>query len=139
MSEPMMTAPTEFGQSVPPPLAAAPAPALKPAPAPVDLDDVVTDLSAFREQALEGLGSPGVRFQPGGPGTEVFTVPHPLLLTDAQNDQIAKPLSFVEIAKVLLNRPDDSQVYARFVAVGGRSGDVMMAWRRLSAGLDIPK
>ncbi|MEV6449648.1 hypothetical protein [Amycolatopsis sp. NPDC051716] len=134
MSEPMMTSVTEFGQSVPPPLAAAPAP--KPAPAPVDYGDAITDLTAFREQALEGLGSAGVRFALGG---EVFTVPHPLLLTDEQNEQIAKPLGFVEIAKVLLNTPEDPHVYERFHAAGGRAGDVMMAWRRLSAGLGVPK
>ncbi|WP_063039725.1 hypothetical protein [Nocardia pseudovaccinii] len=137
MSEPVIPA-SAFGAVPPPALTPVPSPAPAPA-AEVDLGDVITDMSAFREQALEGLGVAGARFRPGPVGTEVFTVPHPLLLSDEQNEQIAKPLSFVEIAKVLLNTPDDPHVYDRFSAAGGRSGDVMMAWRRLSAGLDIPK
>lgn len=115
-----------------------------PIPAPqevleVDLGDVITDMAAFRAQGLEGLGSPGIRLQPGGPGTEIFTVPHPLLLDDDQNDALATRSSLPDIAKVLLNTADDPGVFARFRAAGGRSGDVMIAWRRLGEGLDLPK
>lgn len=131
-----MTEPVHLMTGIAP---AAPIPAPTAAPEPIDVGDVITNMAAFREQAIEGLGAPGVRFQPGGPGTEVFTVPNMLLLTDAQNQEIAKPLNFVEIANVLLNTPDDDQVYARFAAAGGRAGDVMMAWRRMQSGLDIPK
>ncbi|GAB3211352.1 hypothetical protein [Nocardia tengchongensis] len=101
--------------------------------------DVITDLADFRAQAIEGMGGEGISFQPGGPGTEVFTVPHPLLLEDEQHDALSEVLSTPAIARVLLNTPQDSEVYNRFRAAGGRSGDVMIAWRRLGEGAGAPK
>ncbi|KZM70756.1 hypothetical protein [Nocardia terpenica] len=104
------------------------------------LGETVTDLAAFRAQGLESLGvARGISFQPGGPGTEVFTVPHALLLSDDKNTELAKPLDFVEIAKTILNTDTDPDAYYRFRAAGGQAGDVMIAWRHLSLGLDVPK
>ncbi|MFD9615167.1 hypothetical protein ACFWWS_38005, partial [Streptomyces sp. NPDC059083] len=73
------------------------------------------------------------------PGTEVFSVPHPLLLLDVLNDALCEVLSTPKIARVLLNTPQDQQVYDRFHAAGGRAGDVMIAWRRLGEGVGAPK
>lgn len=124
-------------QPVPAPLGA---PAATPQPEPIDVGEVIADLEKFRSQALEGLGATSAFvFQPGGPRTEVFRVRHPLLLSDEQNNQLAKPMSFVEIAKLLLDTADDPEVYNRFKAAGGQAGDIMIAWRSLSAGLDVPK
>ncbi|MFD9614884.1 hypothetical protein ACFWWS_36520, partial [Streptomyces sp. NPDC059083] len=61
--------------------------------------DVITDLEDFRAQAIEAMGGKGISFQPGGPGTEVFTVPHPLLLEDEQNDALSEVLSTTKIAR----------------------------------------
>ncbi|MFE3229342.1 hypothetical protein [Nocardia sp. NPDC059228] len=101
--------------------------------------DVITDLAAFREQGIEGMGGKGISFQPGGPGTEVFTVPHPLMLDDDQHEELNQTLNTPAIARILLNTPGDPDVYTRFRAAGGRSGDVMIAWRRLGEGLGAPK
>lgn len=135
MTEPV--APVALMTGMPAPAAPIPAPSAPPEP--VDLDGVIVNMAAFREQAIEGLGSAGMRFRPGGPGTEIFTVKHPLLLTDAQNEEISQPLGFIGVAKVLLNTTEDPGVYARFVAAGGQAGDVMLAWTRLKEGLDVPK
>lgn len=135
MTEPV--APVALMTGMPAPAAPIPAPSAPPEP--VDMDGVVTNMLAFREQAIEGLGSPGMRFRPGGPGTEIFTVRHPLLLSDAQNEEISKPMNFIGVAKVLLNTAEDPGVYGRFVAAGGQAGDVMLAWQRLKEGLDVPK
>lgn len=108
-------------------------------PEPIDFGDIITDMEAFRAQGLEGLGARGIRLQPGGVGTEIFEVPHPLLCTDEQNDQLRGRTSIVDIARTLLNKPDDDQVFERFRKAGGRAGDVMIAWRRLGDGLDAPK
>lgn len=105
----------------------------------VDDDDVIEDMEAFREQGIEGMGGKGIKFRPGGRGTEVFTVPHPLLLEDYQHKALSKSLSTPDIAEVLLNTTADPGVYDRFQAAGGRSGDVMIAWRRLGEGLGAPK
>lgn len=117
-----------------PPLPAPPA-----EPEPIDFGEIITDLSAFRAQGMEGLGAKGIRLQPGGPGTEIFTVPHPLLISDAQNEALGGRTTVVDIAKILLNSEDDPDVYARFVKAGGQAGDIMIAWRRLGDGLDLPK
>ncbi|MEU6582815.1 hypothetical protein [Nocardia sp. NPDC046763] len=101
--------------------------------------DVITDLADFRAQAIEGMGGKGISFQPGGPGGEVFTVPHPLLLEDEQHEALATSLNTPAIARILLNTSDDPAVFDRFRAAGGRSGDVMIAWRRLGEGVGAPK
>lgn len=115
------------------------APPAVPVQAPVDLSDVVVDMDAFRDQGMEALGAKGIRFRPGGPGTEIFTVPHPLLLDDDRNDAVKAAAGTVDIAKALLNTEADPNIYYRFKAAGGRAGDVLIAWRRLSEGLGAPK
>ena len=143
MSEPIST-PTA-GVSNLPPLTSVPGTvpspsAPPPPPDPIELGNTVRDMVRFREQGFEGLGlARGIDFQPGGPGTEVFTVPHALLLSDEKNEALDAPMNFVSVAKLLLNTDDDPNVYDRFKAAGGRAGDVMIAWRRLSQGLDVPK
>lgn len=140
MSEPISPAMTGPAQ-IPPALSSIPNPADPPQPPdPVELGDAVRDMVRFREQGLEGLGAAaGINFQPGGPGTEVFAVPHPLLMSDEKNEELAKPMGFLGIAKLILNTDADPNVYQRFRAAGGQAGDVMIAWRRLSSGLDAPK
>ena len=139
MSEPFTMTPggPVYPQPVPAPLGA---PQPQQQAAPIDFGDVVADLEKFRAQAFEGLDAAAtIAFQPGGPGTEVFVVKHALLLSDEQNEKLADPMSFVAIAKLLLDTDTDPNVYDRFKAAGGRAGDIMMAWRRLSAGLEAPK
>lgn len=88
--------------------------------------NTVFDLDAWREQALEALEArSGIPFQPK-PNGEIFTVPNPLLLDDQQNADLDRASGALAVATVLLGGPD---VYGRFVAAGGRAGDVMMAWR----------
>lgn len=99
---------------------------------------IITDIAAFREQAIESFGGEGISFQ-FEPDGEIFTVPHPLLLDDAGNEAIKAALGTIEVARALLNTEDDPEVHVRFVAAGGRSGDVLLAWRRLSEGLGAPK
>lgn len=94
----------------------------------------VFDLAAWREQALEAIGAqPGMSFQPR-PGGETFTVPHPLLLADEQNAELDRASGALAIANVLLG---GAGAYSRFVAAGGRAGDVMMAWRVMQQGVEM--
>ncbi|MGW0052042.1 hypothetical protein [Nocardia nova] len=140
MSEPIST-PTVTAQQAPPALTSIPSPSAPPPPPdPVELGNAVRNMVRFREQGMEGLGyTREIKFQPGGPGTEVFTVLHPLLQTDEKNEALEAPMGTLGVARILLNTDEDPHVYERFRAAGGRSGDIMIAWRTLSNGLDIPK
>ena len=99
---------------------------------------LVNDLAAFREQALENAGGSGYTFQPVD-GGEMFLVPSPLALTEDQNERLEKAKGNVAIAKALLNTEADPEVHARFIAAGGRSGDVLLAWRELTQSVNDPK
>jgi hypothetical protein len=135
-----MTEPVHLMTGMPAPTAPILTAAAASAPEPFVFGNAVTDLDKFRAQGFDGLeATAGISFQPGGAGTEVFTVRHALLLSDEQNEELARPQSFVDIAKLLFNTDSDPYVYDRFKAAGGRAGDVMIAWRRLSVGLDVPK
>lgn len=102
------------------------------------MNEVVKDLAAFRAQAIESIGGAGVSFQPEEDG-EIFTIPHPLLLDEAQNEAVEKAVGNVAVAKALLNTERDPGVHARFIAAGGRSGDVLLAWRQLTSKMNAPK
>lgn len=94
----------------------------------------IYDLDAWREQGLEALGAKAdISFQPR-PGGEIFTVPHPLTLTDDQSGGLDRASGNMAIAAVLLGGTD---VYARFVAAGGRATDVMMAWRVMQQSVEL--
>lgn len=98
------------------------------------MSNIVFDLGAWREQAIEALGGPsGISFQPR-PGGEIFTVEHPLLMSDAASAELDRASGAMAIATVLLGGPD---VYGRFVAAGGRAGDVMMALRIMQQQRDM--
>ncbi len=91
----------------------------------------IQNLDAWREQALEAIGAQaGILFQPRA-GGEIFTVPHPLTLDDEQNSELDRASGALAIATTLLGGPI---TYGRFVAAGGRAGDVMMAWRMMQQG-----
>lgn len=94
----------------------------------------IQNLDAWREQALEALGATtGISFQPRA-GGDTFTVPHPLVLDDEQNGELDRASGALAIATTLLGGQD---AYARFVAAGGRAGDVMMAWRMMQQGVNL--
>ncbi|WP_040853816.1 hypothetical protein [Nocardia niigatensis] len=96
--------------------------------------ETVYDLTAWRDQALEALGAQnGIPFQPRQ-GGEIFTVPHPLTLDDDKNKELEIASGAMAIASVLLG---GSAVYARFVAAGGRAGDVMMAYKIMQQGVTL--
>lgn len=63
---------------------------------------------------------------------EIVAVPHPLFMADeAQAAVNAAGADTVAMAKAILG--DD--VHARFIANGGRSNDVMLAWRLMSQSI----
>ncbi|MFE3081774.1 hypothetical protein [Nocardia tengchongensis] len=98
------------------------------------MTNTIYDLDAWREQALEALDAqPGIEFQPR-PGGEIFTVPHPLMLDDAKSAKLESASGALAIATVLLGSP---AAYARFVAAGGRAGDVMMAYRVMQQSVTL--
>ncbi|MEU6580669.1 hypothetical protein [Nocardia sp. NPDC046763] len=94
----------------------------------------IYNLEDWRAQGLEALGADaGISFQPR-PGGEVFTVPHPLTLTDDQHGALDRASGSLSVATVLLGGGD---TYARFVAAGGRASDVMMAWRVMQQSVEL--
>lgn len=96
---------------------------------------IVVDLAAWRDQAFEAIGAAqGITFRPD-PRGEAFTVPHPLLLTDAQSEllPVESRKGNLAVAKLLLGE----DTYARFAAAGGRSGDVLIAWRMMGDGVEL--
>ena len=96
--------------------------------------EVVKNMVVWREQALEALGGGGVKFQPVEDG-EIFLVPHPLAMTEEQNAAVEDAKGNVAIAKALLGEAG----HTRFVAAGGQSGDVLLAWRQLTEAMNNPK
>lgn len=97
------------------------------------MNEVISDLVAFRAQAAEGIGGEGYRFQLE-PGGEIFLVPHPLLLDDDANDAIKVAVGNVDVARAIMG----TEAYERFRAAGGRSGDVLLAWRKLTRDMSTP-
>lgn len=96
---------------------------------------IVVDLASWRDQALEAIGAAqGITFRPNPLG-EAFTVPHPLLLTDAQSEllPVESRKGNLAVAKLLLGE----DVFARFQAAGGRAGDVLIAWRMMGDGVEL--
>lgn len=116
------------------------------------------DLDEFEEQALDALGtSPGLKLKLRN--DDVVTIPHPMLLSDDRqaevefvqrrddedrnenglpngkiNGEPAPPYA-VRLAKAILGEED----HARFLAGGGSSNKVALAWQLLTEGLKGPK
>lgn len=115
-------------------------------------------LDEFEEQALDSLGqSPGLRLTLRN--DDVVVIPHPLLLDDDRqaevervqqhldedvdeegrpNGQIGgKPAAAftIRLAKAILGEEE----HARFLAGGGTSNKVSLAWQYLTEGLQAPK
>jgi hypothetical protein len=106
----------------------------------------VTDLAKWREQQLENFGGVGHDFEltwsdkvTGEERHETFTVNHPLSLEEDQNDAVDAAKGTVALAKALLNTEADPDRHSRFIAAGGRSGDVLIAWRQMTQEMNGPK
>jgi hypothetical protein len=105
----------------------------------------VKNLADFRQQMLDGIGGAGYEFEltyenDGTPTTEVFVVPHPLAVEDEQSEAVdAAGTDSVEIARALMNTPDDPQKYERFKKAGGRASDVILVWRQMSQRMAAAK
>jgi hypothetical protein len=111
------------------------------------------DLDAFRDQAIEALGqTPGLKLNM--PSGDPVVIPHPMLVSDDRQAQIehvqrrddedrdenGEPNGKVDgefvpwgirFAKAILGE----QEHARFLAAGGSSQDISLAWQYLTDGL----
>ena len=88
-------------------------------------------LAELRTQATEALGmDPGLELELDDGST--ITIPSPLLLADDIQEVVDKAEGAVATAKAILG--DDE--HARFIAAGGHSNDVMLAWKLLSEDLE---
>lgn len=84
-------------------------------------------LTEMREQATEALGmEPGMDLELDD--GSIVTIPNPLFVTEQTQVQIEAATGAVSSAKAILGEDE----HARFIAGGGRSNDVMMAWRLLA-------
>jgi hypothetical protein len=106
----------------------------------------VLSLADFEQQAIEALGqTPGktIRLDNG----ESVTIPHPMLVSDEQQARIEAvenddDLNLDEDGKINGQRPPSKaarlaravlgeEQHARFIAGGGKSNHVMLAWNWL--------
>lgn len=115
-------------------------------------------LDEFEEQALDSLGqSPGLRLTLRN--DDVVVIPHPLLLDDDRQAEVERvqqhldedvdeegrpngqiggkpaPAFTIRLAKAILGEEE----HARFLAGGGTSNKVSLAWQYLTEGLAAPK
>lgn len=88
-------------------------------------------LTEMRQQATEALGvDPGMELELDN--GDVVLVPHPLFLADEAQAKVNEAGSnTVEMAKAILG----DEAHAKFIAGGGHSNDVMLAWRLLSQSM----
>ncbi|AUS34600.1 hypothetical protein C1M55_28130 [Rhodococcus qingshengii] len=92
-------------------------------------------LEALRAQGVESLGGePGIEIQITE-GGEIFTVPNPLLVDDTVQEALPDAKTAIQIATAILGE----ETHARFIAAGGHSNDVMLAWRMLTEHMNSPK
>ena len=87
----------------------------------------VDNLAEFRAQAVDEISDEAIVLKAG---KEEFRVDHPLLMEDDQYQAILDARGNIATAKAILGE----EAYERFKAAGGRSGDVLLAWRKLSNG-----
>lgn len=88
-------------------------------------------LTEMRNQATEALGvEPGMELELDN--GEIVNVPHPLFLSDEAQTKVNKAgTDTVAMAKAILG----DEEHAKFIAHGGHSNDVMLAWRLLSQSM----
>lgn len=88
-------------------------------------------LAELRTQATEAMGmEPGLELELDDGSTLV--VPSPLLLADDIQEQVDEAKGAVATAKAILGEEE----HARFIANGGHSNDVMLAWKLMSDELE---
>lgn len=86
-------------------------------------------LDELREQGTEALGvDPGLEITL--PTGETVLVPSPILVDDAQQKAIEDSQGNVQLAKAIVGDAE----HERLLAGGGRSNDVILAWRLLTQG-----
>lgn len=90
-------------------------------------------LEELREQGFEALGADPSLDIDLEDGT-VVTVDHPMLTDDATQAKIDKAEGAVETAKAILGEVE----HKRFLAAGGRSNDVVLAWALLGKSMEGP-
>lgn len=96
-------------------------------------------LTELRAQGMESLKmEPGFEIELDDGST--VTVPHPLLVDDATQERITAADGAIPLAKAVLG----DEEHARFVAAGGHSNDVALAWNLLrqeaeEAGPKLPR
>lgn len=80
-------------------------------------------LEALRQQATESLGiEPGYTIELDD-GSEI-NIAHPMFVDDEVQKRLENAESTIEVAKAVLGDED----FDRFLAAGGRSNDVALAW-----------
>jgi hypothetical protein len=88
-------------------------------------------LAELRVQATEAIGmDPGLELELDDGST--ITIVSPLLLADDVQEVVDKAEGAVATAKAILGEDE----HARFIAAGGHSNDVMLAWKLLSEDLE---
>lgn len=88
-------------------------------------------LEELRVQATEALGmDPGIELELDDGST--ITIVSPLLLDDDTQEIVDKAEGAVATAKAILGEEE----HARFIAAGGHSNDVMLAWKLMSEDLE---
>lgn len=91
-------------------------------------------LAELRQQGVEALGSePGVEIELDDGST--VTVPHPMLIDEPSQAAIDDAAGAIATAKAILG----DEEHARFVAGGGHSNDIILAWRLMTKELETPK
>lgn len=108
----------------------------------------VLNLADFEEQAIDALGqTPGITIELDN--GEVVSIPHPMLVTDEQQAEIEKVQENADLdedGKVDGQRPEPQAVrlaravlgdeeHKRFLAGGGKSVHVMLAWQMMTKEL----
>ncbi|MGH3439977.1 MAG: hypothetical protein ACRDRN_26480 [Sciscionella sp.] len=84
-------------------------------------------LEELRAQGTEALGMvPGFEIELDDGST--VNVPNPMLVADDTQELIDASKSSVDTAKAILGADE----HARFIAAGGHSNDVLLAWRLMT-------
>jgi hypothetical protein len=88
-------------------------------------------LTEMRRQAADALGTePCMELELDN--GEVVAVPHPLFMADEAQEKVnAAGSDTVAMAKAILG----DEEHSRFIAAGGHSNDIMLAWRLMSQNI----
>lgn len=90
----------------------------------------VLRIDELREQGTEALGGTTAIEIPIDGGDPV-TIAHPLLYSDEQQEAIEAADGTITLAKIILG----DEEHTRFLAAGGHSNDIAMAYRMLADGM----